>query len=701
MPFEATGNRAGGSTPGVRPRLALSVVGPVGVSLDNAPLPIRGRKARAVIAYLALTEGLRESRERLVGLLWSEFDENRARTSLRQTLHELREHLNQAAFDGMHAERLVVWLDRATVQVDLWDVLDQAEAHQVHPLLVDVPRLTEALLQDLEDLDPAFRVWVLAKRQTVHDRLTGALAAGLRAEHLPRHTRRDIAAALLSLDPTHEEACRSFMQASAEAGDVAAALRAYSSLWDLLDADYDMEPGPATQQLVAEIKQGRFEAAFPEPEPDTAGGFRETVAQVIVPPRRPDTVPPAPPPPAKVALLVENYEMNGIDPDRSHLVQGFRHNLIASLVRFREWFVADGAAQPNLEQLGANVSATYTVAGTAYQAGSVINLVLTLRERGGGIYVWSDRFELRLDNWFEAQQQVIRRIAVSLNIHLSYERLTRLAGTTDVELEVYDRWLRGQEIINRFSPEHWNRAAQICAEMIEKAPSFSPAYSTLVQMNNSVHIIHPGLFRDAARAARTLELARTAVQLDPVDSRAQLCLGWSFAMSKQYAQAGVHIGLACELNPNDPWTLLSSALFHAFRGNAARADELWQMALDVTLAPNRTYWAYQVSIAFLRGDYEATIEAADHAADVIKTLPAWRAAALHYLGRQAEAAVDAQRFLAGIRDNWFGDEPASDAAIGRWLLHLYPISQSEHWEKLRAGVAGAGVPTGGIRHHDW
>ena len=700
MPSDDTHNQGDNRVPGAR--MSLFVIGPVSVSVGDQVIPIGGRKARAVLAYLALTEGLRESRERLVGLLWSEFSEDKARVSLRQSLHELRRHLDPAQFRGLHTERLIVRLDRALIDLDLWQMLERAEAREVQPLLRDKTSLTEQLMQDLEDVDPAFRVWVLAKRQNVHERLSAILTDGLRDTKVSRPGRRRIAAALLNLDPTHEEACRALMLACAEEGDAAAALRAYNALWEILAADYDMEPSEPTQQLVAEIKQGHFDHALPElvasEGPSGTGGFHEGIGQLLTPP---SSSPPRGGSPLRVALVVESFPKNGIDANSDYLVDGFRHNLIAGLVRFREWLVADGERQPNPEVAAGRVAATYSLSATAYLAGSAINLVLMLSDRASGFSIWTDRVQVSLDSWFDLQQKIIRQIAVSLNIHLSKERLNRLASGTDGQRAVYDHWLRGQEIINKFSPEHWDQAKQICDEMIAQAPDFSPAFSTLVQMNNSVHISHPGLRRDPVLAARTQALARKAVELDSVDSRAQLCLGWSFAMAKQYRPAAVHVGLAVDLNPNDPWTLVSSALFNAFVGDGERAEALWRLALDAALALRTVDWGYRVSIAFLSGDYEGTLDATDLAADAIKTLPAWRAAALHHLGRQAEAEAEAQRFLEGIRGNWHGAESASDEAIGRWLLHLYPIAQADAWERLRAGVIGAGIPSGGIRHHDW
>jgi DNA-binding SARP family transcriptional activator/TolB-like protein len=693
--------------------LFISVLGRMRVAIHGQELRFKSRKSRAALAYLALNDGSHETRERLVGLLWSESEEEKARASLRQIVHELRETLLQAGYGGLQPARLGIELDPRSISVDLWDVQRSAESHSAHQLILNVPRIAETLLKDFDDIDPSFRVWLLAKRQTVHDQLLRNLEAGLRDEAATRGMRTQLAEAILSLDPTHEEACRMLMQSHAEAGDVAAALRVYATLWTVLDSEYGMEPSALTQRLVADVKQGRFDAIAPEtsaPTTTTAptselgverlfrqGALEASVALPETPPLAPARVSR----PTKVALLVEPFGLNGIESDRIHLVEGFRHHLIACLVRFREWYVIDRPAQPPDTGRNSPVSTNYAIEAIAYQAGHTINLVLTLRERDANIYVWSDRFELDLESWFAAQQRIVQRIAMSLNVQLSIERLMRLAGEPDVSLEIYDRWLRGQEMIARFSPDNWARAAQIFAEAIRDAPGFSLAHSSLVEMNNVVHIVHPGVLRDPAKAGATLELARNAVALDAIDSRAQLCLGWSLAMSAHYEQAALHMELARELNPYNSWTLISTALFHAFCGDFPLARTLADQSLGMTLTPSLAHWGYQVSILYLSGDYAGTIDAADRAQDVIHTLPAWRAASLYHLGRHDEAAMDAQRFLAGIRTRWFGSGPPTDEAIGRWLLHLYPIRKAEHWECLRAGVAGAGIPVVGMKHDAW
>ena len=71
--------------------LRLSVLGGFALQRANGEaVQISNRKARALIAYLALTPNNTESRERLAGLLWSDRAEEQARGSLRQTLKQIR-----------------------------------------------------------------------------------------------------------------------------------------------------------------------------------------------------------------------------------------------------------------------------------------------------------------------------------------------------------------------------------------------------------------------------------------------------------------------------------------------------------------------------------------------------------------------------------------------------------------------------------
>jgi DNA-binding SARP family transcriptional activator/TolB-like protein len=678
----------------LRPLLQLSLFGPVSLRSDGHEIRIKSLKLRAILGYIALSEPLLETRERLVGLLWSESEEGHARAVLRQVIRELREIFADAGCDGLRISSHEIGLDREAIDVDVWAVVQATEAGKVHPLLLERTHLADELLAGLEDLDPSFRVWVLAKRCALRDRLSRALEKALTREPSDPRKEGALAEAILNLDPTHEDACRRLMRARAAIGRTADALRAYKALWDLLDEDYGMEPSAATQKLVAEIKMGTYE---PDGQTSNAGAENPTErampnAEVLQP--APSDVAPANEDQTRLFLSIQAVDTHQLEPDKAYLVVGFRQLLIASLVKFREWHVADVPFLAPPAQ-GQERGTCYELQMFAYQAQQAVQLTLMLKELDTGFFIWSDGFELKLENWFDSQRRVVRRIAMALNVYLSIERLRRFSARPDISLGLYDRWLRCQTLVRTFNPQHWDRLARQFAEIIAAAPQFAPAYCGLADMHTIEHIAHPGVFRTAEREQKALELARTAVQLDPIDTHAHRCLAWAHAMMKQYGQAELHIQVACELNPSDSWVAISAALLQAFCGNIKQASELGKMALDMTLSPSRTHWAYQADIQFLSGNYEAAIEAADRAQDVLWGVAAWRTAALAHLGRTAEAAAEGARFLSRTRANWFGAGPATDERIVQWWLHLYPIRRRADWERLRDGLRGAGLPAQG------
>src|SRR5258708_27786356 len=183
------------------PRLSVSLVGRFGLRLNGRPIELRTRKAAAVLGYLALSETKQESRERLVGLLWSRSDEEKARASLRQVVKELRSVLEEAGFDGFAAGRLSIGIDVDQVAVDIESILQLAGGARVHPLLLNTQRLDERLLEGMDDLDPSVRVWVLAKQQTIRERLMRSLDTAFTAATVPPETRSEIAASIANLDP--------------------------------------------------------------------------------------------------------------------------------------------------------------------------------------------------------------------------------------------------------------------------------------------------------------------------------------------------------------------------------------------------------------------------------------------------------------------------------------------------------------------
>lgn len=671
---------------GGRPSLAVFLLGPLRAEAGALPLQLRSRKARATLGYLALAPAAEETREGLAALLWSEVEEDKARASLRQVVRELAAALQRAGCGGqLRAGRLTLGLDATRLANDLAPVLADAEAGRAHPRLLEAPGLPQRLLEGLEDLDPCFHAWVLARRQALQDRLLRLLEPRLRAASGGAEARA-LALAILGLDASHEEACRALMATAAAAGDVAGALGAYERLRSLLATEYATRPAAATEALAATIEApapapgGTVIAAGPASDGAGAGG---------APPRL-DT--------AGAALLVEPFGLNGVPPARAHLVEGLRQALTDGLARLGARPVAEGPAP--VDRADPWRGAGHRLAATAYQAGDRISLMLTLAAPApaGGL-LWSERVELGPEGWSATHRHLLRQLAEGLEVPLSAALLRRLADWPETLRAALDPWLRGQAAISSGS---WESGLALLRKAAAAAPGFAPARAALAHLLCLEHLLRPGLPRSAAREAAALDHARRAVALDPADARSQRALGWSLALAGRHGPAALPMRLALELAPGDGATLLAGALFHACCGEHAAAMALGRRAQALTPAPTAAHWAGQAVIAGLAGEDAAALQAAMQAGEALPPLLGWRAAALARLGRRAEARALAERFVLAVRADWHGEAAgASPGAVARWLLAGLPLRRAADWAALREGLALAGLPTQGAAHGRW
>jgi DNA-binding SARP family transcriptional activator len=667
----------------------LTLLGPFSASIDGRPVRLPTRKAQALLAYLALGEPAGESRERMMGLLWSEKATKQARDSLRQSIKEVNDALLEVGFDGFNPGKLTLSLARSLVVSDVDAVMESAAAGRVHARLLDTQRLADTLLVNLEVVDPSFQVWVRARRHVLHERLIVALENALPADAAAGEGAQ-IAQALLNLDPTHEVGCRHLIRVRVAQGQIGGALQAYKALWDVLEEDYDIEPSQETQDLVVQIKQQTGWSARPgdAADPKLADGV------VAVPES------PAIKRPQRLFIAVNAFDVAGLPEQLRSTVNGFRHELKASLARFREWSVRTPGADAKTAATTDAVSAEYVFDATAYGGLEGMRLIATLAD-GECNLVWSEQFTLHLSDLLASQQRIVRAIAVALNINLSADRQRRMSVHTDLSGALYDAWLRGHDHVQGHTAKDWRAAHDLFENLTKQAPDFSPIVSCMVQLANSKHIVFPGVFRSAQEHAAALQLAQRAVQLDPQDSRAQLCVAWARHLVGRVEDATLHANLAIELNPNDPWTLMAAAQIFAYCGDYAKAVALCTQSSSLTPQPTPAQRRYASAIFFLAGRYQEGVDASVDDLDPSPAFSIWRCASLVKLGRETQARDLLRRVVDAVRAEWDQSTSPDDRMIYRWLLHIFPIAIKKDWECLRQCLAAAGGLVDEEHYGEW
>jgi DNA-binding SARP family transcriptional activator/TolB-like protein len=245
--------------------VTLRLLGPFAIEANvGRPIPIsvRSRKARALLAYVALKPDYHARREELATLLWGDNPDALARHSLRQCLVSLRQDLSLAS-QILTVDREAIGLSRQHVCVDARTFMSLARSGRPDELAQAAERWQGVFLPDLALGIEEFDTW----RRQEADRLCAA-AAGV-FEVLCRNADANgdgdgaIAAAdrLVALEPTREDRQRNALKLVARHQGRDAALSRAKLFTDLLRSELGVSPEAATRALIDAIKGGYFESA--------------------------------------------------------------------------------------------------------------------------------------------------------------------------------------------------------------------------------------------------------------------------------------------------------------------------------------------------------------------------------------------------------------------------------------------------------
>jgi non-specific serine/threonine protein kinase len=226
-----------------------------GLSLEGEHGPLTGaaaqRRRLALLAVLAAAGSRGITRDKLVGLLWPEVDESRARAALSQSVYALKRDTGEEQLvlghDMLALNPLVVTSDVAE--------FEDAVGHDDAALAANL--YTGAFLDGVFLPDaPDFEHWIDGVRLRLGqaaERVLERLAS--EAEHRKDYvTAADWWRRLTTIDPLRTRAVLGLMGALAETGDRAAALRHAERYSERVREELDGEPSTAVTELADTLR---------------------------------------------------------------------------------------------------------------------------------------------------------------------------------------------------------------------------------------------------------------------------------------------------------------------------------------------------------------------------------------------------------------------------------------------------------------
>ena len=251
---------------------------------SGAPVALPTRKAKALLAYLALHADQPQPRAKLAALFWEESGEAQAQASFRQTLCQLRHAVSIHGTPPVNGRGDSIVFAGADLAVDVRD-FEQLVASTDPAALERAGNIYRGeFLEGFSAGAAGFENWIGAERERLREKalegLSRLLQHYLAAGALERGI--EVAQRLVALDPLRESVHRTLMELYRRQGRYGAALRQYRLCAEALAKELHVDPDTMTKALYREIRERRNRAAdatasvaAPVPRPPDAAAKRE------------------------------------------------------------------------------------------------------------------------------------------------------------------------------------------------------------------------------------------------------------------------------------------------------------------------------------------------------------------------------------------------------------------------------------------
>ncbi len=398
----------------------------------------------------------------------------------------------------------------------------------------------------------------------------------------------------------------------------------------------------------------------------------------------------------KPSIAVLAFSNLSGDGEQEYFADGITEDIITELSRFKELSVVSRNSSfvfkskaTDIREIGQKLRVDYVVEGSIRKAGDRVRVTAQLIDARTDNHIWAERYDRNLEDIFEVQDDVVRRVASTLVGRLEHERQERTRRQSKSQLKAYDLYLRGREHFFNWSIEDNSKAR----DLLKAAIDIEPEYAAALALSSEVLLrvwLNGWSVNPEQDLAESFNAAKRADAIDDQDSRVQTALGMAYIFQRKLDKAKHHFETALKQNPNDTRVLVYYSRQAVFDGDTEKAIELCHRA--VTLNPYGKY-SYNLGIAcFVAHRYQQTIELLDAIRNPPATISALLAASYAMAGDEAKAASTYARFSEAAKacpvfSNLNQPEDWQEFYSGRW-----PFRNPEDLDHLMKALGKAGFP---------
>jgi TolB-like protein len=278
--------------------------------------------------------------------------------------------------------------------------------------------------------------------------------------------------------------------------------------------------------------------------------------------------------PSRPSIAILPFDNLSGDPEQDYFSDGITEDIIAELGKYREFLVIarNSSSQfrgkaHDLAEVAKKLSVQYVVEGSVRKIGNRVRITVQLTDMSSMAHIWGEHYDRELDDIFAIQDEITRMTAARLARQARTAISSRARGRPTTSMSAYEFYLRALPLAAAYETVH--EAEPFLRRAVKLDPQFAAAHAML----SFVETIKFYWDADRRYLHSGLEIAKTALQLDPAEAYGHLANGFALFFLRQFRQAETSLDRAVMLNPNDPFILTIRALLLNYTNRPEQALE--------------------------------------------------------------------------------------------------------------------------------
>ena len=292
--------------------------------------------------------------------------------------------------------------------------------------------------------------------------------------------------------------------------------------------------------------------------------------------------------PRKPSIAVLPFTILSDDPEQQYFADGVVEDIITALSRFKSLFVIARNSSftyrgkaVDIKQVGRELGVRYVLEGSVRKSADKVRINGQLIDSTTGAHLWADRFEGKLKDVFELQDQITTNVVGELITNVEVAEIERARRKPSTSLDAYDCYWKGLAEYWKISQPGSDDALAYFLKAIDFDENFASAYG-FAATTYAVRWQNRWMVNVAQERAEAVRLARLAIELGQSDEVALSRGGFVLA-----AIAGeLDFGAECArrslmMNPNyaigwlhSAWISLYSGDHQTVRANVGQFERL-------------------------------------------------------------------------------------------------------------------------------